>query len=151
DPLGQRRPRGAPGAALLVGDRMVDEIAPVGRPIDHGEARLGRDLCQLVAVGRVEPFAAEIERKAAPALDGPGPAADAVARLDQENAHPALEKPPRCRDAGGAGADDDAVETAQLRSPRRPASVSRACSRCSGVMWLPTAFKAAMSTARSSV
>jgi hypothetical protein len=78
---------------------------PVRPPPVDREAEPFGERRQHVAVGRMQPLAAEIRRIAA-GFDGPGAAAGALAPLQDEDRDPArLNEPARRRDAGRAGAD----------------------------------------------
>ena len=66
---------------------------------------------QGLSVGRMQPAAAEIDRIAA-FVHGPRPAAEPVARLDDEAVDARIMQPPPGRDAGRAAADDHDLEVA---------------------------------------
>ena len=78
---------------------------PFGRAAMHGEAEALGDRRQRVAVGRMKPFGAAIERKSGrrDRVDAP---ADPVARFEHQHRHPAGFQQAPCRsDPGGTGAD----------------------------------------------
>jgi hypothetical protein len=79
--------------------------------IDGMAGALG-DLAPRVAVGRMEPAAAEIDGEAGAAGDRPGAATDAIARLDEEDIDARRMQGAGSTDAGGTGADDHHLDIA---------------------------------------
>ena len=65
-----------------------------------------------IAIGRVQPAAAQIERKAGLIDHGPGPAAEPRSRFDQETIDRGRAKPPGRGNAGGAAADHHDLDIA---------------------------------------
>ena len=88
------------------------QATPARQPLDDLELMLAGKPGQRVAVGRMQPFAAEIDRHPCGGCDGDGTPADALARLEHDDAEPALDEAPRRGDASGAGADDGNVAVA---------------------------------------
>ena len=59
-----------------------------------------------IAVGRVQPAAAEIERAGCTSAGGPGTAAEPRPRFHNQAVDARVDEPPACRDSGRAAADD---------------------------------------------
>ncbi len=90
---------------------------PFRRPLVDPEAEFPGDRRQWVAVGRMQPFGAAVERKAG-RLDRVHAPAHPVARFEHENRDRAFIDQPPCRaDAGSAGADHRDID---LRSQTPP-------------------------------
>ena len=98
-----------PQKVALLLDRKADRKRkpPPGRRrrVDRAACSLG-DLPPGIAVGRVQPAAAEIERKLRSVADRPRPPAEPQPCLDDETLDAGVNEPPAGRDTGGAAADN---------------------------------------------
>jgi hypothetical protein len=70
------------------------------------------DLAPRVAIGRMEPAAAEIDGEAGAAGDRPGAAADTIARLDEQDIDTGIMQGAGGAYAGSPGADDHHLDIA---------------------------------------
>ena len=109
----------------------ADADALAGRRRIDVEAGARRELGQRIAVRRVNPVRAAVERHAEAARIGETAPADAAGRLDQGETTSSRRQPPRRGDPGRARADDDHVDvggTGRRRAlpERRPGRERRA-------------------------
>ncbi len=83
-----------------------------GDPLIEGEARGAGDRRPGIAVGRMQPFAAEIDATAERGRQRPGAAADTLARFENEERDAGLGQAPSGGDPGRAGAHHDDIDLA---------------------------------------
>ena len=85
---------------------LGEESAPRLRGYVDCAALRDGDRVPGIAVGRVQPAAAEIERAGCTGAGGPGTAAEPRPRFHNQAVDARVEEPPACRNSGRATADD---------------------------------------------